>query len=83
MAAAADDGERDASPPRATCGRPASKSRGPAGFGKPRSPEGFMFPATYFVFETDPAAALVDDQLEDVPGELGEGRPDATRARRT
>jgi uncharacterized YceG family protein len=37
----------------------------PAGFGKPRSPEGFLFPDTYFVFETDPAAALVEKQLED------------------
>jgi peptidoglycan lytic transglycosylase G len=36
----------------------------PAGFGNPRSPEGFMFPDTYFVFETDPAAALVEKQLE-------------------
>jgi hypothetical protein len=35
----------------------------PAGFGKPRSPEGFLFPDTYFVFETDPAAALVEKQL--------------------
>jgi UPF0755 protein len=37
----------------------------PAGFGKPKSPEGFMFPDTYFVYETDPAAALVEKQLED------------------
>ena len=36
----------------------------PAGFGNPRSPEGFMFPDTYFVFETDPAATLVEKQLE-------------------
>jgi peptidoglycan lytic transglycosylase G len=36
----------------------------PAGFGNPRSPEGFMFPDTYFVFETDPAAVLVEKQLE-------------------
>jgi UPF0755 protein len=37
----------------------------PADFGKPRSPEGLMFPDTYFVYETDPAAALVEKQLED------------------
>jgi uncharacterized YceG family protein len=36
----------------------------PAGFSNPRSPEGFMFPDTYFVFETDPAATLVEKQLE-------------------
>ena len=36
----------------------------PAGFGSPKSPEGFMFPDTYFVFDTDPAAALVEKQLE-------------------
>jgi UPF0755 protein len=36
----------------------------PAGFGRPSSPEGFLFPDTYFLFETDPAAALVEKQLE-------------------
>jgi uncharacterized YceG family protein len=36
----------------------------PAGFGRPRSPEGFMFPDTYFVFEQDASAALVEKQLE-------------------
>jgi peptidoglycan lytic transglycosylase G len=36
----------------------------PAGFGKPTSPEGFMFPDTYFVYEKEPAAALVEKQLE-------------------
>ena len=43
--------------------REARKQPVPAGFGKPKSPEGFMFPDTYFVFETDPAAALVEKQL--------------------
>jgi len=43
----------------------ARTQRLPAGFGSPRSPEGFLFPDTYFVFETDPAAALVEKQLED------------------
>jgi uncharacterized YceG family protein len=44
--------------------RQARLQKRPAGFGNPRSPEGFMFPDTYFVFETDPAAALVEKQLE-------------------
>lgn len=44
--------------------RQARVQKRPAGFGNPRSPEGFMFPDTYFVFETDPAAALVEKQLE-------------------
>jgi UPF0755 protein len=44
--------------------REARKQPLPAGFGRPTSPEGFMFPDTYFVFETDPAAALVEKQLE-------------------
>jgi peptidoglycan lytic transglycosylase G len=44
--------------------REARKQPRPAGFGNPRPPEGFMFPDTYFVFETDPAAALVEKQLE-------------------
>jgi UPF0755 protein len=35
----------------------------PAGFGRPSSPEGFLFPDTYFLFETDPAAVLVGKQL--------------------
>jgi UPF0755 protein len=36
----------------------------PEGFGKPRNLEGFLFPDTYFVFENDPAKALVEKQLE-------------------
>ncbi len=36
----------------------------PAGFGKPSSPEGFLFPDTYFLFATDPARALVEKQVE-------------------
>jgi uncharacterized YceG family protein len=36
----------------------------PAGFGNPSSPEGFLFPDTYFLFETDPARTLVEKQLE-------------------
>jgi peptidoglycan lytic transglycosylase G len=36
----------------------------PAGFGRPKSPEGFMFPDTYFVFANEPAATLVEKQLE-------------------
>ncbi|MGE5274145.1 MAG: endolytic transglycosylase MltG [Verrucomicrobiota bacterium] len=44
--------------------RAAGRARLPAGFGRPASPEGFLFPDTYFVFETDPAAALVEKQLE-------------------
>jgi peptidoglycan lytic transglycosylase G len=35
-----------------------------AGDGKPRSLEGFLFPATYDLFETDPAARLVRKQLD-------------------
>jgi cell division protein YceG involved in septum cleavage len=45
--------------------RAAGEARLPAGFGKPSSPEGFLFPDTYFLFETDPARALVEKQLED------------------
>jgi UPF0755 protein len=36
----------------------------PIGFDRPKSPEGFMFPDTYFVFETDSAAAVVEKQLQ-------------------
>ena len=63
MAAAADT----ASPRITAAGylRQTRVQKRPAGFGNPRSPEGFMFPDTYFVFETDPAAALVEKQLED------------------
>jgi UPF0755 protein len=39
-------------------------ARLPTGFGRPTSPEGFLFPDTYFLFETDPAAALVEKQIE-------------------
>jgi UPF0755 protein len=62
MAAAADQASR-----RITAAgylRQARIQERPAGFGNPWSPEGFMFPDTYFVFETDPAAALVEKQLE-------------------
>jgi UPF0755 protein len=45
--------------------RAAGAAKLPAGFGRPGSPEGFLFPDTYFVFETDPAVALVEKQLED------------------
>jgi peptidoglycan lytic transglycosylase G len=44
--------------------RAARTAQLPAGFGKPSSPEGFLFPDTYFLFETDPARALVEKQLE-------------------
>jgi UPF0755 protein len=63
MAAAA-----DAASPRITGAgylREVRKQPLPAGFGDPKSPEGFLFPDTYFVFETDPAAALVEKQLAD------------------
>jgi peptidoglycan lytic transglycosylase G len=62
MAGAADE----ASPLITTAGylRQARIQKRPAGFGNPRSPEGFMFPDTYFVFDTDPAAALAEKQLE-------------------
>jgi peptidoglycan lytic transglycosylase G len=62
MAAAADEASR-----RVTAAgylRQARSQERPAGFGNPRSPEGFMFPDTYFVFESNPAAALVEKQLE-------------------
>ncbi|HKP19409.1 MAG TPA: endolytic transglycosylase MltG [Gaiellaceae bacterium] len=35
-----------------------------AGDGKPRSLEGFLFPATYEIYETDKAQRLVDKQVE-------------------
>jgi peptidoglycan lytic transglycosylase G len=44
--------------------RASRKARLPDGFGRPSSPEGFLFPDTYFLFETDPAVALVEKQLE-------------------
>jgi uncharacterized YceG family protein len=62
MAAAADEASR-----RITAAgyvRQARIQERPAGFGNPRSPEGFLFPDTYFVYDTDPAAALVEKQLE-------------------
>jgi len=40
------------------------RQRLPARFGAPKSPEGFLFPDTYFLFENDPAAVLVEKQLE-------------------
>jgi peptidoglycan lytic transglycosylase G len=45
--------------------RTAGEARLPAGFGRPAKPEGFLFPDTYFVYDTDPATALVEKQLED------------------
>jgi uncharacterized YceG family protein len=45
--------------------RAARAMQPPADFGHPKSPEGFLFPDTYFVYETDPARALVEKQLED------------------
>jgi UPF0755 protein len=57
----------DTASPRITAAGYLSQARlqkRPVGFGDPRSPEGFMFPDTYFVFETDPAATLVEKQLE-------------------
>jgi len=57
----------DTASPRITAAgylRQARLQKRPGGFGNPRSPEGFMFPDTYFVFETDPAAKLVEKQLE-------------------
>jgi UPF0755 protein len=44
--------------------RAARNARLPTGFGRPSSPEGFLFPDTYFLFETDPAVSLVEKQLE-------------------
>ena len=41
----------------------------PAGFGKHKSPEGLLFPDTYFVFKRDRAAALVEKQLDDFRGQ--------------
>jgi UPF0755 protein len=66
MAAAA-----DAASPRISAAGYLRESREqalPAGFGKPKAPEGFLFPDTYFVYETDPAAALVEKQLADFRG---------------
>ena len=57
----------DTASPRITAAGYLSQARlqkRPVGFGNPRSLEGFMFPDTYFVFETDPAAKLVEKQLE-------------------
>jgi cell division protein YceG involved in septum cleavage len=45
--------------------RAASRARLPAGFGRPRIPEGFMFPDTYFLYADEPAVALVEKQLDD------------------
>jgi UPF0755 protein len=59
--------------------RAASKAPLPAGFGRPSSPEGFLFPDTYFLFETDPAAALVEKQLENFRAKWS--RVDLTYAR--
>jgi UPF0755 protein len=52
--------------------RAASRARLPAGFGRPPSPEGFLFPDTYFLFETDPAATLVDKQLANFRAKWGQ-----------
>jgi UPF0755 protein len=62
----------DSASPRITAAgylRAARKQPLPGGFGKSRSPEGFLFPDTYFVFEKDPAAALVEKQLADFRGQ--------------
>jgi UPF0755 protein len=52
--------------------RAASRAGLPAGFGRPPSPEGFLFPDTYFLFETDPAATLVDKQLANFRAKWGQ-----------
>jgi UPF0755 protein len=39
------------------------RAKAPATFGKPRNLEGFLFPATYEIFETDKADRIVRDQL--------------------
>jgi UPF0755 protein len=77
MAAAADEASRLIS--TAGYSRQARIQERPAGFGNPRSPEGFMFPDTYFVFDTDPAAALVEKQLENFRSKWG--KVDMTYAR--
>jgi UPF0755 protein len=72
----------DKASPRITAAgylRQARLQKRPAGFGNPRSPEGFMFPDTYFVFETDPAATLVEKQLENFRAKWG--KVDMTYAR--
>jgi peptidoglycan lytic transglycosylase G len=72
----------DTASPRITAAgylRQARLQKRPAGFGNPRSPEGFMFPDTYFVFETDPAATLVEKQLENFRAKWG--KVDMTYAR--
>ena len=69
MAAAADEASR-----RITAAGYLSQARKqplPMGFGKPKSREGFLFPDTYFVYETDPAAALVEKQLRGLPRRSG------------
>jgi UPF0755 protein len=45
--------------------RAASRARLPPGFGRPKIPEGFMFPDTYLLYADEPAVALVDKQLVD------------------
>jgi cell division protein YceG involved in septum cleavage len=50
----------------------ASRARLPAEFGRPPSAEGFLFPDTYFLFETDHAATLVDKQLENFRAKWGQ-----------
>jgi peptidoglycan lytic transglycosylase G len=52
--------------------RAARNARWPAGFGRPSSPEGFLFPDTYFLFETDPAVTLVEKQLENFRSKWGQ-----------
>ncbi|HZO61528.1 MAG TPA: endolytic transglycosylase MltG, partial [Gaiellaceae bacterium] len=51
--------------------RAARSAPKPAEFGRPSSPEGFLFPDTYFVFETDPAVAVVEKQLENFRAKWG------------
>jgi len=52
--------------------RAARNARLPAGFGHPSSPEGFLFPDTYFLFETDTAVTLVGKQLENFRSKWGQ-----------
>ena len=51
--------------------RAARAVRLPAGFGRPATPEGFLFPDTYFLYTNDPAPALVEKQLENFRAKWG------------
>ena len=50
---------------------------------KRRDLEGFLFPATYDFTQDTTSKQLVERAARGLPAQLGEGRPDATRARRT